>query len=77
MNLIQERPVQIVSKNRLQCTNIMESYNFHYLHNFNHFRLMSQPDTILLLCCKVCTGQESSAILISLTAKKSVHIKVN
>ena len=40
----------------------MESYKFHYLCNFYHFRLMSKPDTILVLCCKVCTGLLSSII---------------
>ena len=64
-----------MSKNRLY-TNIMESYKFHYLRNFHHFRLMSKPGTILVLCCKVCTGQESSVILTSLTTK-NVHVNYN
>ena len=53
----------------------MEIYKFHYLHNFHRVRLMSKPDTILVLCCKVCTGQGSSVILTLLTAK-NVHVKV-
>ena len=32
---------------------MMESYKFHYLRNFHHFRLMPKKDTILVLCCKV------------------------
>ena len=69
---IQERPFHIVSKNRLYKYN--GKYKFHYLCNFHHVRLLSKPDTILLLCCKACTGQGSSAILTSLTAK-NVHVK--
>ena len=51
-----------VSKNRLYKYSIMESYKFHYLRKFHHFRLVSKPDTILVLCCKVCRGQGSNII---------------
>ena len=53
----------------------MESYKFHYLHNFHHFRLMSKPETILVLCCKVCTGQASNIIDYANYPYKNVQIK--